>query len=293
MTNRCFLLIVFFAVTTMLFGEDLEFVTVRKTMLYDDSTSDFNKSKNALFEIDKGIKVKYSIRPRMFKKASENIIVGTFIYNDTKYYINCVDLIPVNTVYMFDQSFISDLNDNNRKIWVPAYYIKVLQSLDRNTILTLDRHWRDFDPYWLGNVPALYEEWYERFLAMFPCNEFDILNSVLWLNSDIGMMIKNITKTNNGYAVTVKFVYEDWEDYKHDDLNWDSVKEKEFFDMILCIDGEYMDVYLDDMEHKLTTFALVDQIFLKELKSLVENEKADLSKIKSFPKRADGSTDSY
>jgi hypothetical protein len=293
--KNIFLLIIFFTVTTLLFGEDLEYITIKKTMLYDNDTVDFNKSRDALFEIDKDIKVKHSVRPHMFKKTKEKIIIGTFIYNKTKYYIDCADLIPANTVDTFDPLFISDLNSNIRETWVPAYYIKVLQSLNRDTILALDKHWREFDPYWLGQPgdADFSEEWYERFIMLFPYNEFNVSNSVLVLNNSCGMMIKNIKKTDNGYVVTVKFSQSDWEKFKHDDLNWDSVKEKEFFDMILCIDGDYMDVYLDDTEHKLTTFALVDQIFLKELKSLVENEKADLSKITSLPRRADGSMDDY
>jgi hypothetical protein len=288
--NKYFLLIILLTVTAVLFGEDLEYITVRKTMLYNNDTTDLNKLQDALFEINKDIKVKHSVRPRMFKKTRLNMIIGTFIYNGTKYYFDCADLVPANTVDTFAPSFISDLNNDNRKTWVPAYYIKVLQSLNRDTILALDKHWREFDRFWLGSSEP--EEWHERFLWMFPCNELIIYNSVLLLNTDIGMMIKNIKQTNNGYVVTVKFSQSDWEKYKHDDLNWDNVKGKEFFDMIMRIDGEYMDVYLDDMEHKLTTFALVDQIFLRELELLVENKKADLSKV-HFPHRADGSIDDF
>jgi len=196
---------------------------------------------------------------------------------------NCADLVPSNTVDTFDPSFISDLNSNTRKTWIPAYCIAVLQSQDRDTILTLDKYWREFESWIQGGVLI---EWFDYFRP----SEFCIFNSVLVKDTHISMMIKNIIRTNNGYVVTVKFARKDWEKFKTDDLNWDSVKEKEFFYMILCIDGEYMDVYLDDMEHKLTTFALVDQIFLNELKLLVENEKADLSKV-HFPLRADGSMD--
>jgi hypothetical protein len=293
-TKKIFLVIILFTVTAVLFGEDLEYVTIRKTMLYDNGTASLNKSRDVLLEIDKGIKVKHSVRPHMYKDTNvdvngEEIILGTFIYNNAKYFINCADLVPANTINKFAPSFISDLNSNTRKTWVPAYYIKVLQSLNRDTILILDKHWREYDPDWRG-IPDMEIEWYEQFWIMFPCNELIIYNSVLLLNPDIGMMIKNINKTNNGYVVTVKFSQNDWEKFKYDDLNWDHVKGKEFFNMIFHIDGEYMDVYLDDIKHKLTTFALVDQLFLRELKLLVENKKADLSKV-HFPHRADGSMD--
>jgi hypothetical protein len=287
--KKIFLLIILFTVTAVLFGDDWEFITEKKTMLYDCKKSSFNKSQDALFEIEKSIKIKLSERPFVFRKLTNNVedmILGTFIYNNEEYYIDCADLVPLNTFDTFDLSFISDLNSNTRKTWVPAYYIAVLQSQDRDTILTFDKFWREFEP-WIQGGGVI--EWFDYFTP----SEFSICNSVLVKDIHISMMIKDIKKTNNGYAVTVKFARKDWEKFKTDDLNWDSVKEKEFFDMILCIDGEYMDVYLDDMEHKLTTFALVNQIFLKELKSLVENnKKADLSKV-HFPHRADGSTDDY
>jgi hypothetical protein len=287
-TKKIFLVIILLTVTAALFGEDLVYITTTKTMLYDSTKSSFDKSRDALFEIKKGVKVKLSEKPFVFRKLTNNVedmIIGTFIYNNEEYYIDCADLVSSNTVDTFDPSFISDLNSNTRKTWIPAYCIDVLQSLNRDTILKFDKYWREFEPWYQGGGII---NWFDYFSP----NEFSICNSVLVIGTHVSMMIKNIIRINNGYFVTVKYSRNDWKIYQHNDLNWDYVKEKEFFDMILCIDGEYMDVYLDDMEHKLTTFALVDQIFLSELDSLVENEKADLSKVR-FPRRADGSIDNY
>jgi len=283
-----FILLVFFP--CVLFTEELEYITVRKTALYDyEKDSSFLIIPNdAILVINKGTKLKYIWEAHTAKRIifdKTKVIIGTFVYNNKIYKVDCADLVPSNTVDTFAPSFISDLNSNTRKTWVPAYCIAVLQSLNRDTILKFDKYYREFEPRYLGGG-VLY--WFDYFSP----NTFSICNSVLVLNTHVSMMIKNIIKTDNGYYVTAKFANKGWEEFKYDDLNWDSVIEKEFFDMILCIDGEYMDVYLDDMEHKLTTFALVDQIFLSELDSLVENEKADLSKV-HFPRRADGSIDNY
>jgi len=289
-TKKIFLVIILFTVTAVLFGEELEFVTIRKTALYDiEKYSYLIKIPNdAILKINKGKKLKYIGKSNTGERKTfdkTKVIMGTFIYKNKIYKVDCSDLVPSNTINTFDPSFISDLNSNTRKTWVPAYLIAVLQSQDRDTILTFDKYWKEFEPQYLGGGVL---EWFDYFSP----NTFSICNSVLVLDTNVSLMIKNIMKNDNGYYVTVNFANEDWEDYKFNDLNWNSVKEKEFFNMILCIDGEYMDVYLDDMEHKLTTFALVDQIFLRELKSLVENKKVDLSKV-HFPRRADGSIDNY
>jgi len=89
-TKKIFLVIILFTVTMILFGEELEFVTVRKTMLYDSDSVAFDKSKDALFEIEKSVNVRTSKRPSVFRKLTNNVedmIIGTFIYNNEEYYI--------------------------------------------------------------------------------------------------------------------------------------------------------------------------------------------------------------
>ena len=284
-----FLIIILFSSTIVLFGEDLEYITIKKTMLYDNTTSNIDFNRDVIFKIDEGTRVKYIQRPYMGREKTRNgvnLIIGTFEYDNTKYYIDCADLVPANTADTFSPSFISDLNSPNRKTWVPAYYTTVLQSQDRNTVLALDNHWKEHDPYRYVAPSVDYgEEWYERFNLIFPYNGFDISNSALVLNENISFIIRNINKTDNGYIVTVKFGMEEWEDYVTSSLNWDYIKGKDFFHMILCVDGDYMDVYLEDMQHKLTTFVLVDQVFLYEFETLIEGKRADLSKI-TWPRRA-------
>jgi hypothetical protein len=284
-TKKIFLVIILFTVTAVLFGEELEYITIRKTMLYDNTKSSFDKFRDALFEIDKDIKVKVKKRtPYKITGATYyGMYIGYFIYDDKEYYIDCSDLVPANTVDIFEQSLISDLESNNRKIWVPSYYIEVLQSQNRDTLLIFDKYWKESFDWIDGN-------WY------FYPHKFDISNSILAMHTQttmMVMMIKNIIRTNNNYNVTVSFKWYDnwwWEYHENHDYNWYNIENKEVFDMILCVDGEYMDVYLDDMEHKLTTFMLVDNTFLKELRLLIEKGESDPSRVR-FPSRADGSID--
>jgi len=286
-----FLLIILFTSTAALFCEELEFVTIRRTMLYYPVWSSLDVSRDAAFEVEEGTRVSYVERPSLALRTTvsdERIISGGFVYNNTPYIINSADLIPANTVDTFYPSFISDLNSSDRKVWVPSWYAKVLQSMDRNTILSIAPYWEhEYDPWWMITGR---QEWYESFYGRFPINEFLISNSALIINQFIRILIRNIRKVENGYAVTVSFAWENWV-YHKNSLNWDRVDGKEFFDMILIVDGDYMDVYLEDTEHKLETFMLADRVFLNEMRSLVRDNTADLSRITSWPRRANGTMD--
>ena len=286
--KKTVLCILFFTITVVSFSESLEFTTIQKTMLYSTTGAGyFTPSRDSLFEIDAGIRVNHVQKPPslgLFDNREFAVILSCFEYNNKNYFINCADLIPANTIDRFESVFISELNSSNRKTWVPEYYPRVLQSMDINTILLFDSYWKNFDPYRYGSHGERVE-WYEIFNDFFPLNTFLVSNSAIVYNKLIGFVIRSITKTSNGYIVNVK-INNDESGFWNDDLDWDMIREKEFFNMILLIDGDYMDVYIDDPEHKLTTFVLVEQILLEELQSLGLSGKADLSRVTSWPRRA-------
>ena len=292
------LTVILLAVTTTLFAEDLEFVAIRRTMLYRDGPT-FSPSRDALFEIEAGTKVRYFqgrssfIAREDIDRFTENelsVIIGTFEYNNRRVLINTADLIPANTIDTFNPAFICDLNSDNRKTWVPWYFPKALRAMDRDIILLYDTFWREgFDPHPPGD--RYRSEWYEAFFARFPRNEFNISNSAFVFDTLQGFIIRNIQRLSNGYIVTVEFGNTLWLDFELGGLNWDKVRGKDFFDMIFHIDGDFMDVFLVDTDHKLTTFVRVDQVFLQEFQSLGLTQQADLSRLVSWPRRADGTMD--
>ena len=284
MTSRTVIFVVMlFTITTALFSEDFEFVAIRRTMLYSTTGPGFfDPSRDALFEIEAGTRVRYlqgrNIRQVMRRDTNGfSMINRTFEYNGRRYLINTADLIPSNTIDTFNPALICDLNSDDRKTWVPWYFPAVLQSMERDTVLLFDRYWSEvYDPH----SPGFYRrrEWYESFFSLFvhpdneiffylfprPFNTLHISNAALVYNTSIGFIIKNIQRISNGYIVTVKFDRVNWHEVRMiDDLNWDMVFGKEFFDMILQIDGDYMDVFLVDTDQKFTSFVRVDKFFYR------------------------------
>jgi hypothetical protein len=133
--------------------------------------------------------------------------------------------------------------------------------------------------------------WYECFAEYFDVTDrLYIANSAILINGGIDKLaIKNVKKTDTGYIVTVKRFIIDYE-FDSDSLNWSYIDGKELFTMILRIDGDYMDVYLEDMQHRLQTYILVNQQFLKAMQNLLFENRADITEVQ-WPRRADGSMD--
>ncbi|MCL2853724.1 MAG: SH3 domain-containing protein [Defluviitaleaceae bacterium] len=291
-TKGIFALVFFLAATAELFSGELYFITIRETMLYEPVYSTFDLSQHAIATIPRGTRVSTtSARPTLLKSETSDgthIIRGAFLYNSDIYFIDSNDLVPANTGDTFAPSFISELNSDDRKTWVPSWYATVLQSMDRDTVLSEERFWREYDPW---SMVDYWQEWYDRFSTMFPVNELDISNSAIVIDENIGLSIKNIARMENGYVVTVRFARAHPTYFMGDISSWDIVRGKEFFDMILIVDGDYMDVYLESTDHRFMTFVHVDQAFLGEMKSLVKTNHADLSNITFWPRRTDGSMD--
>jgi hypothetical protein len=181
-TKKIFALIFFLAAAAELFSSELDFIAIRGTMLYRPVPGTLDLSQHAIAEIPEGTRVSTpSTRPTLLRERTRDgthIIMGAFLYNGNIYFIDSKDLIPANTVDTFASSFISELNSNDRKTWVPSWYAAVLQSLDRDTVLAKERFWREYDPWWMITA---WQEWYDRFIDMFPVNELNISNSAISL----------------------------------------------------------------------------------------------------------------
>jgi hypothetical protein len=101
-------------------------------------------------------------------------------------------------------------------------------------------------------------------------------------------LVKNIFKAEYGYKVTCLGPYEiypkagpsfDWSAYPGGEVN-----------LLLYVDGEYIDMYFNDTEHKFGTLVRVKEEFIRQYESLMETNTCDLTNV-VWPRRADGSMD--
>jgi hypothetical protein len=283
-----------FFTTILAHGEELYYRVLRDTGLYENKIAEaFDSSTKNNSTIKQGSEVVF-YEKRSYPTISKtekgiNVMRGLYSYFGDTYFMICNDLIPKETEDTFAQSFLSELNADDRKTWVPAYYADVLSSLERNNVLKYEPYWAErYDPYerYIVEVP-----WYECFAEYFDgTDRLYVANSAMLINSGIDKLtIKNIKRTDAGYIVVVKRHINDHQ-FDSDSLDWSYVDGKELFNLILRIDGDYMDVYLEDMQHKLQTYIFVDQKFLKEMQNLLSENRADFSGI-IWPRRANGSMD--
>ena len=212
-------------------------------------------------------------------------------YNDKRYAMQADMIVPVNTVDLFEDSWITKPSYYAPdSIWLLDYYLRVLLSENRNTFHEFE--YKLMDDWDETNALGI-AEWYQAV-------HIDTCLQIYQVGISVGgfrpkmFFITNIVNINNGYKITVV-------DYKYvendNKLDYENTiafpTDRHFFDLLLIKDNDFIDMYLDTTENHLATFVRVNKDIVDELTSLLENNTCDLSKIKSFPKRADGSTIKY
>jgi len=248
-----------------------------------------------------------SIRWRYFPSEGNKQF---FIYCSKEGEVNrvCVfpqNLAPVTTDELFGPDVLTDtttfsyydrFNGWNdflcREMWVPIHYVDVLRSKDRETL-------PKYDPYILDyNKDEGYEEhygsseWYD--IRYFGIDEgmLTFFNPFVYASAATQFLIKTIKKYTYGYIVEC-FVPRDILDeiIKRPYFNW-ALCTGETITLILQVDGEYMDIYINeaDLQHKFGTIVRVKEEFIRQYQDLIKNGSCDFTNVQ-WPRRADGSRD--
>ena len=222
-----------------------------------------------------------------------------FWLNGRQYYASAKSFLPVDTEDIFSSDLVIGYDDrnNNTELWCPIYYLDVLQSKERDMLTR-------FEPELLkrnGFSPAYMQDrfWYDyEELGDQEINEFDInggrcvfYSSVMRFGNKARFLIKNIKKIENGYAVTC-FSERVFPTYPGPTFNWDLIEEYKSINIILLIDGEYADIYVENIEKSnyFGTIVRVKEEFIKQYQSLIKTNTCDLTRVQ-WPRRSDGSTD--
>ena len=222
------------------------------------------------------------------KENGERSPAFGFIHNPLRYpSINGKNVIPAHTQDLFDNNLLAD--ENNILL---SYCVDILKSENRETLL-------EYEPYYKNNR-SYFEYAYEKFIYWY--EEYDsygagffVFNAVLFFGARYAvcqsLIVNNIEKTEYGYKVRCR------ESSSPNRIEvtvlaseWSLVQERQVFDLLIYIDGDYIDLYIDNTENKLGTFVSVSDEFVKQFNNLIKTNTCYLTNVQ-WPKRADGSMD--
>jgi len=260
-----------------------EYDTTVKTIHKNDIVYSNDARMNYKSDIDNYVFMILLSEPNTLPKDSYGILVK--------------NLSPKNTEDVFGKEIIIDyppeLGDV-KEMWVPAYYCYVLNSEDRETLLKFNptlKILNDGPGYW-------YQEDHISDIKNGRCMFY---NAAIKIGNDTHLLVKNIKKTEYGYAVNC---VESVSDYREDEYPstyyqpfqdtsdfWNKYNPGDKMKLYLYLDGDCMDIYVDSKDLHLGTLVKVKKEFIEEYQSLIRNNTCNLSRITSWPKRADGSMD--
>lgn len=279
MKKNLLLMLLIFIVNIYIYSEGIYFKTIREAKLYSDR-SEILYDEYVLGHSKSGEKVNSTDNFYWVKDINEKyVLVSEINYNNSKVLIKCSDLTLLEPSNNFDPKLISELNNDK---WIMSYYQDVVKSKNRETLFKYEPYWKTWkDPEGVGR-----ELWEDFRLAY---GEFSFSNLVILIYHDdlINLIIKSIKNETNTYIINVKKINIIDENPMPLPLNWSRIKGKEYFNIILKIDGDYMDIYLEDENTKLCELINVNSDFMDAFNQVIDGHTAsvDLDKIK-WPQRA-------
>jgi hypothetical protein len=289
-------ILVLFLIPTFLYSQ---FLVVEDTICYDvnDKTTRIIK-KGEIVQPSDSV---YAISS--YKMPNSNVISTVItIYS---HYVYAKDLVPVNTKNTFlsdlfidydnlqinsSQYEISEIRSQlTSEMWVPAYYIDVLKNKNRNLLI---QNWKFLFETYDGRLDGIGSDnrWYNRYSVDFGSWKF--YNSAIDVSSGTGFLIRNIEKTRYGYAVDCRELRVSSKESLENYFNWSLSDPNTYFTvgsdikLLLYLDGDFIDMYVNDLNHYFGTLVRVKERFIRQLMNLVRNNNADITGVQ-FPIRAE------
>ncbi|MDR1105381.1 MAG: hypothetical protein LBL44_03395 [Treponema sp.] len=234
---------------------------------------------------------------RSVQISTFNVVIRLSAGGDCRTYAE--GLAPLNTISLFEKDIIINYKEiinpdgvlahRPNEMWVPSYYCDVLRSKDRETLIKFEPHLLQYnteDTFEFG-VPA---RWYLHRPNHISSGMSMFYNSLIYIGG-YSFLIKNIEKTEYGYTVNCygpkgeRYVVRN----ASPNFNWSFSLDKEVA-LLLYVDGEYIDMYINDISQKFGTLARVKEEFIRQYENLLETNICDLANV-IWPRRADGSMD--
>jgi len=272
--------ICFFLISVNIFCDDWQFIVTQDSPIYVSNIVD-----EPIGLLHKGeIIISNNIATYGFKRdgSVEGIYIGFKPDNGDYRRIGVENLLPKNT----EEIFGTDIFENGKHILV-SYCCDVLRSRNRETVFIYEEYYRkhqsDFRDRF-ENASYWYDEYDDNWSKFFVCN------AVLSFGYQQQLIVNKIERTEYGYKVRCKEANGTTPDGKIPTLEWNAIEGKIEFDLLIYIDGDYIDLYADNTGNKVGTFVSVSDEFVRQYNNLIKTNSCDLTNVQ-WPRRADGSRD--
>ena len=286
------LLLFILIIPQYIFAEDIFLKVIEITPFWENI--DFPRESNISGEIINGniVMANSGIRFSRIENVLENIPLQLVNFNGKEIIVYSRNLIPAETQDLFDTNLLY----NPETPIISSFYLNALRSNDREIIYNKDKIF--WDAFLLleakGSHTPMQWWYYASGRQCFAITQ-TTLNFYCNVKGRSFLLIKEITKIENGYIIIVKesnflkgMYFFDW-------WGWPNQEKQELFTVFLIQDGDYIDLYLNDTNNLKYSFVFVDNEFIIQLNNLIRGEitgnSVDLSKITFWPRRADGSMD--
>jgi hypothetical protein len=113
--------------------------------------------------------------------------------------------------------------------------------------------------------------------------------------ANCSLLVENISKSSYGYMVrclvTRKGAYKGSNYILGPCFNWELIQHDKYYDLLMYVDGDYIDIFINNTEQKLGSLVRVKEGFIREYVKLISTNTSDPSKVQ-WPRRAYGSIES-
>ena len=179
-------------------------------------------------------------------------------------------------------SFITD------KMWIPSFYQQFLNGAEIETMFDYEPFWRDEydDHIWGIRDPPPW--WWSA-----ATTGFEVRDNVVYITGIYtGDFIRfaTISQRQDGSTVTLRVICEHRSNRTPQNRFNSRFSTGGIYQLTLMIDGDYMDVFVDDDADAIARLVGVDLHFRNSVRDVFRGEPVDLSRI-VWPRRADGSMD--
>lgn len=264
---------------SFLFCEDITFRVIEESKLYDANYSYLEGITDVIADIHKDETVQFTdtnvITTDIIKVKSKEAEEKGWMKIDS---LSIDQDIPVNFNTILSSS------------WIMDYYYSVLHSNNPESIFTYESYWKDV---W---EPGLFDRpdynWTVYFHPItFEFSKISLIISNLFNYWNVPLIYKSISQSEYSIEISLSNLFRQ----HYDDTEYlfgmsEVLANLSEFTLIIKIDGDYADIYINDLNNKFCTLAKADEKTISEITTFVINGNVNHENI-TWPRRADGSSD--